>query len=145
MVLINSYNHSSQLYIIPGNYSPIVHLRYGDRRPTSAARTGARPGLTCQLPNKPDRGLGLPASAARNDLTQPRTSSRYGLMLRALSWGYWSEKRLTPDIMTHKLSRYTSFLRVVSSTLRLVRIMNNTIFPYYKHFIITQFLPRFYT
>ena len=145
MVLINSYNHSSQLYIIPVNYSPIVHLGYGDRRPTSAARIGARPMLNCQSPNKPDRGLGLPASAARSDLTQPRTSSRYGLMLRALSWGYWPEKRLTPDNMTHKLSRYTSFLRVVSSTLRLVRIMNNTIFPYYKHFIITQFLPRFYT
>ena len=112
---------------------------------TSAARTGARSRLNCQSPNKPDRGLGLPASAARNDPTQPRTSSRYGLRLRALSWGYWPEKRLTPDEMTPELSRYTSFLRVVSSTLRLVRIMSNTIFPYYKHVIITQFLPRFYT
>ena len=145
MVLINSYNHSSQLYIIPVNYSPIVHLGSGDRRPTSAARTGARPMLNCQSPNKPNQRLGLPGSAARSDLTQPRTSSSYGLMLRALSWGYWPEKHLTPDNMAHKLSRFTSFLRVVSSTLRLVRIMNNTIFPYYKHFIITQFLPRFYT
>ena len=145
MVLISSYNHSSQLFIIPVNYSPLVHLGSGDRRPTSAARTGACPMLTCQSPNKPDRGLGLPTSAPRSDLTQPRTSSRYGLMLQALSWGYWPEKRLTPDNMTHKLSRYTSSLRVVSSTLRLVRIMNNTIFPYYKHFVITQFLPRFHT
>ena len=99
----------------------------------SAAQTGARLRLNCQSPNKPDRGIGLPASAARNDPTQPRTSSRYGLRLRALSWGYWPEKRLIPDDMKPELSRYTSFLRVVSSTLRLVRIMNNTIFPYYKH------------
>ena len=104
MVLINSYNHSLQMHIIPSNYSQIVHLWYGDRRPTSAARTGARPMLNCQSPNKPDRGLGLPASAARNDLTQPRTSSRYGLMFWALSWGYWPEKRLTPDDMIYFLS-----------------------------------------
>ena len=123
----------------------IVHFQSSDRRPTSAAWTGARSRLNCQSPNKPDRGLGLPASAARNDPTQSCTSSRYGLRLRALSWGYWPKKRLTPDDMTPELSRYTSFLRVVSSTLRLVRIMNNTIFPYYKHVIITQFLPRFYT
>ena len=123
----------------------IVHFQSIDRRPTSAARTGARPGLNCQSTNKPDRGLGLPASAARNDPTPPRTSYRYGLRLQALSWGYWPEKRLTPGDMTPELSRYTSFPRVVSSTLGLVRIMNNTIFPYYKHVIITQFLPRFYT
>ena len=123
----------------------IVHFQSSDRRPTSAARTVARSRLNCKSLNKLDRGLGLPASAARNDPTQPRISSRYGLRLRALSWGYWPEKRLTPDDMTPELSRYTSFLRVVSSTLRLVRIMNNTISPYYKHVIITQFLPRFYT
>ena len=104
MALINSYNHSSQLFIIPVNYIPIVHLGSGDRRPTSAARTGARPMLNCQSPNKPDRGLSLPASATRSDLTQPRTSSRYGLMFWALSWGYWPEKRLSPDNIPHKSS-----------------------------------------
>ena len=137
------------LHFIPFNYIQIVHLGYGNRRPTSAARTEAHPmlncqSLNCQSPNKPGCVRGLQASAARNDLTQPRTSSRYKLMLRALPWGYWPEKRLTPVNMTHKLLRYTSFLRVVSSTLRLVRIMNNTIFPYDKHFIITQFPPGFY-
>ena len=145
MALINSYNHSSQLFIIPVNYIPIVHLGSGDRRPTSAAQTRARPMLSCQSPNKPDRGLGLPASATRSDLTQPRTSSWYGLMFLALSWGYWPEKRISPDNIPHKSSRYTSPPRVASSTLWLVRIMNNTIFPYYKHVIITQFFPRFYT
>ena len=145
MALINSCNHSSQLFIIPVNYNTIVHLGSGDRRPTSAARTGARPMLNCQSTNKPDRGLGLPASAARSDLTQPRTSSRYGLMFWALSGDYWPEKHLPPDIISHKLSIYTSPLRVASSTLRLVRIMNNTIFPYYNQVIITQFIPRFYT
>ena len=122
----------------------MVRLGYGNRRPTSAARTEAHPMLNCQSPNKPGCVRGLPASAARNYLTQPRTSSRYGLRLRALLWGYLPEKRLTPVNMTHKLLRYTSFLRVVSSTLRLVRIMNNTIFPYDKHVIITQFPPGFY-
>ena len=32
--LINSYNHCSQLFIIPVNYIPIVPLESGDRRPT---------------------------------------------------------------------------------------------------------------
>ena len=145
MALINSYNHSSQILIRPVNYNTIVHLGSSDRRPTSAARTGARPELNCQSTNKPDRGLGLPASAARSDLTQPRTSSRYGLMFWARSWGFWPQKRLSTDNITHKLSRYTSPQRVVSSTLSLVRIMNNTIFPYYKYVIITQFPPRFHT
>ena len=144
MALINSYNHSSQLFIRPVNYNTIVYFGSSDRRPTSAARTGARSELNCPSTNKPDRGLDLPTSAARGDLTQPRTSSRYGLG-SALSWGFWPEKRLSTDNITHKLSRYTSPQRVVSSTRWLVRIMNNTIFPYYKYVIITQFSPRFYT
>ena len=145
MALINSYNHSSQLFISPVNYNTILHFGSSDRRPTSAARTWARSELNCQSTNKPDQGLGLPASAARSDLTQPRTSSRYGLMFWALSWGFWPEKCLSTDNITHKLSRYTSPQRVVSPTLWLVRIMNNTIFPYCKYVIITQFLPWFHT
>ena len=78
MALINSYNHSSQLFR-PVNYNTIVHFGSSDRRPTSAARTGARSELNCQSTNKPDRGRDLPTSAARGDLTQPRTSSGYGL------------------------------------------------------------------
>ena len=140
MVLINRYNHSLQWCITPSNYS-IVHLQYGDRRPT-AARTGARPMLNCQSPHKPDRGLGLPASAARNDLTQPHTSSRYGLRLRALPWGYLPVKCLTPVNITHILLWYNSSLRVVSSTLRLVRIMNNTIFPYDKQHVCRGLLHK---
>ena len=140
--LFNSYNHwfiiTYQSDQLQSNGSSWVW------QPTSAALTGALPMLNCQSPNKPGCVRGLPASAARNDLTPPRTSSRYGLMSRALSWGYLPEKHLTPVNMTHKQLSYTSFLRVVSSTLRLVHIMNNTIFPYDKHFIITQFPPRFY-
>ena len=54
-------------------------------------------------PNKMGCVHGLPASAARNDLTQPRTSSRYGLRLWALPWGYLPDKCLTPVNITHKL------------------------------------------
>ena len=142
MALINSYNHSLILIIIPVNYSSNVHLGSGDRR----RLPGPEPLYAdCQSLNNPDRGLGLPASADRSDLTQPRTSSRYGLMFWLSRRATGPRKRLTPDNILQKLSRYTSLLRVGSSTLRLVRIVNNTIFSYYKYVIITQFLPRFYT
>ena len=141
----NGFNHSLILIIIPVNYSSkcppwvwrlTTDVSCPDRSPLYA---------DCQSPNNPDQGLGLPASAARSDLTQPRTSSRYGLMFWLSRRATGPRERLTPDNILHKLSRYTTLLRVGSSTLRFVRIMNNTIFPYYKYVIITQFLPRFYT
>ena len=67
--------------------------------------------------NNPDRGLGLPASAARSDLTQPRTSSRYGLMFWLSRGATGPRERIRPDNLLHRLSRYTS-LRVGSSTLK---------------------------
>ena len=119
-----------------------------DRRPTSAAHSM----LFCQSLNKPGCVRGLPSSAARNDLTQPRTSSRYGLRLRTLPWGYLPVKCLTPVNITHILLWYNSSLRVVSSTLRLVRIINkhnisswvtlhnNTISSLFLHTIIWKVL-----
>ena len=62
-----------QLHINPFNYSSMILLGYDNRRPTSAARTEAHPVLYCQTPNKPGGVRGLPASAAPNDLTGPRT------------------------------------------------------------------------
>ena len=50
MALINSYNHSSQLLFIPVNYNTLVQFLSGDRRPTPAARTGARSILTVNQP-----------------------------------------------------------------------------------------------
>ena len=134
------------------NYIQNVHFADGNRRPTSAARTEVHSMLFCQSLNKPGCVHGLPSSAARNDLTQPRTSSRYGLRLRTLPWGYLPVKYLTAVNITHILLWYISSLRVVSSTLRLVRIISkhnisswvtlhsNTISSLFLHIIIRKVL-----
>ena len=111
------YSHRI-IIIYPFNYSSLSPsgMTANDRR----RLPGPKPTLwsTVNQSNKPVWVHGLPAPAARIPLDRTAHLVCMLITLRAFPLDYLSGKFHTPVLLSHKLSIYTSDLRVVSSTLR---------------------------